>query len=80
MSDEHNHLTNVEPLGRSVEEVERDSQNLVNPPAQDDAGAGAFGVAAVPPINSTGTWPSQTGIGASTPEVPVGPTVRRQDD
>lgn len=31
MSDEHQRLEESEPLGKSVEDVERDSQNRVNP-------------------------------------------------
>jgi hypothetical protein len=79
MSDERSHLSDIGPLGKSVEEIERDSQNRVNPPALEQATPDAD-VAAVPPINSTGTWSSQTGLGASTPEVPVSPTVHRRDD
>ena len=75
MSDENSHLKDTRPLGKSVEEIERDSQNRVNPPAIDQQTPG-LAAAVVPPINSTGTWLSQTGIGASTPEVPAGPIPR----
>lgn len=73
MTEDHSRLNNLEPLGKSVEEIEQDSQNRVNPPALEQPAVGGT-LPAVPPINSTGTWSSQTGIGASTPEVPVGPT------
>lgn len=79
MNEENSNLKDTRPLGKSVEEIERESQNLVNPPAIEQHGPG-LGVAAVPPVNSTGTWPSQTAIGASTPEVPVGPVRHREDD
>ncbi|GGK35727.1 hypothetical protein GCM10008955_32090 [Deinococcus malanensis] len=79
MSEDNSYLKDTRPLGKSVEEIERDSQNLINPPAIEQHGPGQ-GVAAVPPVNSTGTWPSQTAIGASTPEVPMGPVPRRDDD
>lgn len=72
MTDNRSHLEDIEPLGKSVEEIERDSQNRVNPPALDGGNVGGE-VAAVPPINSTGTWPGTTGLGAGTPEVPTGP-------
>ncbi|MFB9991113.1 hypothetical protein ACFFLM_03825 [Deinococcus oregonensis] len=78
MTQNSSHLDNLEPLGKSVEEIERDSQNRVNPPAAE--GATDDAVPAVPPINSTGTWPSQTGLGASTPEVPLGPVRPLRDD
>ncbi|UBV44272.1 hypothetical protein LAJ19_13940 (plasmid) [Deinococcus taeanensis] len=78
MSDDRSHLSDTRPLGKSVEEIERDSQNLVNPPAREHS-APDTGVAVVPPVNATGTWASQTGLGASTPEVPAGP-LPRQDD
>ncbi|MFC4427294.1 hypothetical protein [Deinococcus navajonensis] len=78
MSEDNGYLKDTRPLGKSVEEIERESQNLVNPPAPEQPGAG-LGTAAVPPINSTGTWSSQTGIGASAPEVPVGPVARPDD-
>ncbi|MDB5046485.1 MAG: hypothetical protein JWQ08_2535 [Deinococcus sp.] len=78
MTQKSSHLDNLEPLGKSVEEIERDSQNRVNPPAVE--GATDDAVPAVPPINSTGTWSSQTGLGASTPEVPLGPIRPLRDD
>ena len=78
MSEDNSYLKDTRPLGKSVEEIERESQNRVNPPAIEQHGSG-LGAAVVPPVNSTGTWPSQTGIGASTPEVPAGP-VPRDDD
>lgn len=79
MNEENSRLKDTRPLGKSVEEIERESQNRVNPPAVDHHGPG-LGAAVVPPVNSTGTWPSQTAIGASTPEVPVGPVPRSDDD
>lgn len=79
MSEDNSRLKDTRPLGKSVEEVERDSQNHVNPSAVEQRGPG-LGVAVGPPINSTGTWPSQTGIGASTPEVPAGPVPRPDDE
>ncbi|AFZ65636.1 hypothetical protein [Deinococcus peraridilitoris] len=81
MSDEHQRLEESEPLGKSVEDVERDSQNRVNPSVplerfQDGGGP----VAAVPPVNATGSWPGTTGVGATPPEVPIGPPVRSSED
>ncbi len=79
MSDDRSRLEDIGPLGKSVEDIERDSQNRVNPPAQDGGGT-AGETAALPPINSTGTWPGTTGLGASTPEVPTGPVVLPRGD
>jgi hypothetical protein len=79
MTQKRSHLDNLEPLGKSVEEIERDSQNRVNPPSLEQPAADDA-VPAVPPINSTGTWASQTGLGASTPEVPLGPVRPLRDD
>ncbi|UQN08921.1 hypothetical protein [Deinococcus sp. QL22] len=78
MTQKRNDLDTLKPLGKSVEEIERDSQNRVNPPALE--GTTQDAVPAVPPINSTGTWSSQTGLGASTPEVPLGPIRPLRDD
>ncbi|PYE53393.1 hypothetical protein [Deinococcus yavapaiensis] len=55
-------LENIPPLGRSVEDVEADTQNRVNPPARDNAsGAGDTNstnvVAPLPIVN-----PSATGV------------------
>ena len=57
MSEDNSRLKDTRPLGKSVEEIERDSQNHVNPPAVEQHGPG-LAAAVVPPINSTGTWPS----------------------
>lgn len=83
MSDDRQDQDQIKPLGKSVEEVERDAQNRVNSrvPSEERQGGGGP-VAAVPPVNATGTWVGTSGLGATPPEVPIGPPVRpsREDD
>lgn len=73
MTDNRSRLGDIPPLGKSVEEIEGDSQNRVNPPALDGGGQAGDVVPILPPLNSTGTLPGTTGLGAGTPEVPTGP-------
>lgn len=67
--DDDTRLENIPPLGRSVEEVEADTQNRVNPPAH-DAGNGAGDtnfVAPIPVVNPSAQGVQGTVAGAGAP-------------
>ncbi|WP_027483359.1 hypothetical protein [Deinococcus pimensis] len=67
---DHTPLSDIEPIGRPVEEIERDQRNRVNPPAHDtDVDPGTTDGIIAPYNTGTGTAPS--GAGAATPSVPL---------
>jgi|GEM_PF-3165307 len=86
MSDDPTPLENIPPLGKSVEEIEADASNRdASRNERDSGGIIERLVPSTPPVNTTGTWPGDTAVGASTPEVPVAPIVqdttkRRRDE
>ncbi|PYE53392.1 hypothetical protein [Deinococcus yavapaiensis] len=67
--DDDTRLENIPPLGRSVEDVEADTQNRVNPPAQDNAsGAGDTNfVAPIPVVNPSAQGVQGTVAGTGAP-------------
>lgn len=83
MSDSRSRLEDIGPLGKSVEEIERDTQNRVNSDAPDEGNSlPESGLAVVPPVNftSAGLNPGTTALGTGMPEVPLGPVLRPGED
>ena len=85
MSDNHD----VTPLGKSVEDVEQDNQNRVNPPSRDADAPERAGQDTLPPLSSaglasaaawggTGTGVGGTPAGTSAPVSPV-PAIREEE-
>lgn len=78
MSDDPTPLSQIPPLGKSVEEVEEDNQNLVNPPAPGDR-AGADDVEAVLPWGEATAGARGPTGGTPSPGIPVVPVITLDD-
>lgn len=71
-------IEDTTPLGKSVEEVERESGNL-DPDRSSDVERGGLGGVIIPPTGLGGAGGTATGTGMGVPIIPTGQRTERTD-